>query len=85
MHQEVALLDASSMQDCTLLSAMIRDQYDQFHVNSDATKSAGTPEKELDNTENDTLNFNNLYRMLDNNSLYQFDGSNDKGSVNLTQ
>ncbi len=85
MRREVALPDASSMQDCTSLSAMIRDQYNQFRINSDATKSAGAPEKEPDNTENDTVDFNNLYKMLDDNGLYQFDGSNGEGSVNLTQ
>jgi hypothetical protein len=85
MCWEVALPDASSMQDCTLLSAMIRDQYDQFRINSDATKSAGAPEEEPDDTENDTLNFSNLYRMLNDNGLYQIDAPSDEGLVNLTQ
>jgi hypothetical protein len=85
MRREVALPDSSSMQDCTSLSAMIRDEYNQLRINSDATESAGALEKEPDDTENDTLDFNNLYRMLDDNSLYQFGGTNDEGSVNLTQ
>jgi hypothetical protein len=85
MRREVALPDASSMQDCTSLSAMIRDQYDQFRINSDATKSAGAPEEEPDDTENDTLDFSNLYRMLDDNGLYQIDAPSDEGLVNLTQ
>jgi hypothetical protein len=83
MCQAVALPNATLMQDHPSLCTMIRDQYNQFHINLDATESAGAPE--MDDTGNDTLDINNLYKMLEDSSLYQFGGSNDEGSVNLTQ